>query len=158
MRAEKARIADVPIIHKLVNSFGSRGLMLPRPLSEIYENMRDFYVVREGSVIVGCGALHICWEDLVEVKSVAVLEGNQGKGIGAGIVKACIEEAKNLDVAEVFVLTYEPDFFARFGFGQVDLMELPRKVWGECQRCPKYPDCDENAMVLHLKPQSKAKW
>ena len=158
MKAEKARIADVPIIHKLVNSFGSRGLMLPRPLSEIYENMRDFYVVREGGEVIGCGALHICWEDLLEVKSVAVLEGNQGRGIGATLVNACIDEAKDMDVAEVFVLTYEPEFFSRFGFKQVDLMDLPRKVWGECQRCPKYPDCDENAMVLPLKPQSKAKW
>lgn len=158
MKAEKARIDDVPRIHKLVNSFGSQGLMLPRPLSEIYENMRDFYVVREDGEVVGCGALHICWEDLLEVKSVAVLEGNQGKGVGSILVNACLEEAKSLDVAEVFVLTYEPDFFVRFGFTQVDLMELPRKVWGECQRCPKYPDCDENAMVLKLKPQSKAKW
>ena len=158
MKAEKAKISDVPIIHKLVNSYGSRGLMLPRPLSEIYENMRDFYVVCEGDKVLGCGALHICWEDLVEVKSVAVLEGNQGKGIGAAIVNACLDEAKSLNVAEVFVLTYEPDFFGRFGFKRVDLMELPRKVWGECQRCPKYPDCDENAMVLKLKPQAKAKW
>ncbi|MCP4647558.1 MAG: N-acetyltransferase, partial [bacterium] len=145
MEAKKARITDVPQIHKLVNSFGSQGLMLARPLSEIYENLRDFFVVREGEELLGCGALHICWEDLVEVKSVAVLEGNQGKGIGAVIVEACIEEARSLDVAELFVLTYEPDFFTRFGFNQVDLMELPRKVWGECQRCPKYPDCDENA-------------
>lgn len=158
MKAEKAKLNDVPRIHKLVNSFGSRGLMLQRPLSEIYENMRDFYVVREGDGIIGCGALHICWEDLVEVKSVAVFERDQKKGIGAAIVNACIEEAKAMDVAEVFVLTYEPEFFARFGFKQVDLMELPRKVWGECQRCPKYPDCDENAMVIQLKPQSKAKW
>ncbi len=158
MNAEKARIADVSQIHKLVNGFGSRGLMLSRPLSEIYENMRDFFVVRESSEVVGCGALHICWEDLVEVKSVAVLEGNQGKGIGAVVVEACIEEANKLEVAEVFVLTYEPEFFTRFGFIKVDLMDLPRKVWGECQRCPKYPDCDETAMVLKLKPQSKAKW
>lgn len=158
MEAVKAKVVDVPQIHKLVNSFGSQGLMLLRPMSEIYENLRDFFVVREGDEVVGCGALHICWEDLVEVKSVAVLEGNQGKGTGAVLVNACIEEARTLDVAEIFVLTYEPEFFARFGFEKVDLMELPRKVWGECQRCPKYPDCDENAMILQLKPQAKAKW
>lgn len=158
MEAVKAKIVDVPQIHKLVNSFGLQGLMLPRPMSEIYENLRDFFVVREGNEVLGCGALHICWEDLVEVKSVAVLEANQGKGIGAVLVNACIEEAKAFDVAEIFVLTYEPEFFARFRFKEVDLMELPRKVWGECQRCPKYPDCDENAMILQLKPQAKVKW
>ncbi len=158
MEVQKAQLTDVSQIHKLVNSFGSQGLMLPRPLSEIYENLRDFFVVKEGDQVVGCGALHICWEDLVEVKSVAVMEGNQGQGIGAVVVQACIEESRELDVAEVFVLTYEPDFFSRFGFIKVDLMALPRKVWGECQRCPKYPDCDETAMVLRLKPQAKVKW
>jgi len=158
MEIEKAQICDIPLIHKLVNGFGSQGLMLPRPLSELYENLRDFYVVRDGETVVGCGALHICWEDLVEVKSVAVAEGHQGKGIGAMVVQSCVDEAKLLGVAEVFVLTYEPEFFTRFGFKLVDLLELPRKVWGECQRCPKYPDCDENAMVLKLKPQAKVKW
>ncbi len=158
MKAEKANVTDVPQIHKLVNRFGAEGLMIARPLSEIYENLRDFFVVREGDNIVGCGALHICWEDLVEVKSVAVVAEKQKKGIGADIVNACVEEAKDLNVAEVFVLTYEPVFFGKFGFETVDLMDLPRKVWGECQRCPKYPDCDETAMVMRLKPQSKAKW
>lgn len=158
MQVEKAQITDVPLIHKLVNSFGSKGLMLPRPLSELYENMRDFYVVRDANQIVGCGALHICWKDLVEVKSVAVAEKHQGRGIGALVVQACVDEASALGVAQVFVLTYEPEFFSRFGFETVDLLELPRKVWGECQRCPKYPDCDENAMVLMLKPQAKVQW
>lgn len=158
MIVEKAKIVDVPQIHKLVNSFAVMDKMLPRPLSEIYENLRDFFVVREGSDVLGCGALHICWGDLVEVKAVAVREGRQHTGIGGAIVKACIEEARQMDVPQVFCLTYEPDFFAKFGLKQVDLMDLPRKVWGECQRCPKYPDCDEKAMVLQLSPQVKAKW
>jgi len=89
---------------------------------------------------------------LAEVKSVAVLEGNQGRGIGAALVNACIDEAKSLDVAAVFVLTYEPEFFVRFGFEKVDLMELPRKVWGECQRCPKFPDCDEVGLFYIVNP------
>lgn len=158
MEVEKARIKDVPQIHRLVNRFGSKGLMLPRPMSEIYENLRDFYVVRKGNEVVGCGALHICWDDLVEVKSVAVLDEKQRNGAGSALVNACVAEARSLDVAEIFVLTYLPDFFGRFGFEKVDLMDLPRKVWGECQRCPKYPDCDETAMVLRLKPRAKAKW
>lgn len=158
MKVEKARIADVPQIHKLVNSYGYRGLMLSRPLSELYENVRDFYVVRFDDLVAGCGALHVCWEDLVEIKSVAVAEAKAHQGIGAAIVWACIDEAREMDVAEVFVLTYETEFFGQFGFERVNLMELPRKVWGECQRCPKYPDCDEVAMVRKLKPQAEVKW
>ena len=158
MEIEKAKITDVPQIHKLVNYFAMKGQMLPRPMSEIYENMRDFFVVRGGNELLGCGALHICWGDLVEVKSVAVAEDRQHTGMGAALVEACIKEAKEIDVPEVFCLTYEPAFFGKFGFQQVDLMELPRKVWGECQRCPKYPDCDETAMVLQLKPSVKAQW
>ena len=158
MKVEKAKIADAPQIHKLVNYFAGQGRMLPRPLSEIYENMRDFSVVRERNEVMGCAALHICWGDLVEVKSVAVAKEQQRTGIGAALVEACIAEAKGLDVPEVFCLTYEPAFFRQFGFHQVDLMELPRKVWGECQRCPKYPDCDETAMVLQLKPSVKVQW
>ena len=158
VKSEKARIVDVPQIHKLVNSFGSQGLMLPRPLSEIYENLRDFVVLKDGDEVVGCGALHILWGDLLEIKSVAVAEDHQREGIGAAVVRACLDEAGKMDVPMVFVLTYEPEFFGRFGFTKVDLMDLPRKVWGECQRCPKYPDCDETAMVLQLKAQAKAKW
>ncbi len=148
----------MPQIHKLVNSFGSRGIMLLRPLSEIYENLRDFFVVREGDKVIGCGALHILWGDLIEIKSVAVAEDHQRKGIGTLVVDSCLKEAKKINVPLVFVLTYQTDFFATFGFEKIDKMDLPRKVWGECQRCPKYPDCDEVAMILKMKPRAKAKW
>ncbi len=158
MKAEKAKLSDVPQIHKLVNGFGSQGMMLLRPLSEIYENIRDFFVVRDCDRVIGCGALHILWGDLIEIKSVAVSEDYQRKGVGAIVVNSCLEEAQEIDVPVVFVLTYKKDFFAGFGFMEVDKMELPRKVWGECQRCPKYPDCDEIAMVLRMKPQAEAKW
>jgi len=158
MKVEKAKIADVPQIHKLINYFAGKNLMLARPLSELYEHLRDFFIVRKGSVVVGCGALHICWDDLIEIKAVAVTEKQQHAGIGTELVMACLAEAKELGMPTVFCLTYEPAFFAQFGFQQVGLMELPRKVWGECQRCPKYPDCDETAMVLQLKPSAKAQW
>lgn len=148
----------MPEIHKLVNSFAAKDRMLPRPMSEIYENLRDFFIAREGDKVLGCGALHICWGDLVEIKSIAVAEEKQRKGIGMELVNACIEEAKALDIPAIFCLTYEPAFFKRFGFEEVGLMDLPRKVWGECQRCPKYPDCDEIAMLLKLKPSVKAQW
>jgi amino-acid N-acetyltransferase len=156
-QVEKARMNDVPQIQKLINYFADRGEMLARPLSEIYENLRDFFVVRNGDEIQGCVALGIMWRDLAEVKSLAVLERAQRQGMGEALVTACMDEAKSLDVGTVFCLTYKPKFFEKQGFDYIDKEELPRKVWGECYRCPKYPDCDEIAMVRYLKPPKKDK-
>ena len=147
----RASIADARAICELVNEFARKGEMLPRTMSEVYQNLRDFYVVRDaGGALVGCGALHILWEDLAEVKSLAVREDQQGRGVGAQIVRACIDEARDLGLSTVFALTYRPGFFERLGFTQADVMTLPRKVWGECYRCPKFPGCNEIALVLPL--------
>jgi len=150
MKAEKARIGDIPQIHKLVNRFAEKGEMLPRALSELYENIRDFFVVREGEQLVACAALHIFWSDLAEIRAVSVVEEMHDQGAGAFLVQACLEEAMGLGIETVFCLTYKPDFFEKCGFRQVGKMDRPRKVWGECQRCPKFPDCDEVALVYKL--------
>ncbi len=146
-RVEKANIADAPQIHKLINAFANKGEMLAHPLSEIYENIRDFFVVREGNNLVACAALHIAWADLAEVKSLAVAQKRRREGLGKTLVQACLEEAATLGIPSVFCLTYVPDFFSRCGFTIVDKNGLPHKIWGECYRCPKYPDCDETAMM-----------
>jgi len=148
MKVEKAKIADVQRIHEMVNSFAEKGEMLPRALSEIYENLRDFFVIRnERGEVIGCVALHINWSDLAEIKSLAVSEDKQAQGLGSMLVQACLEEARELGIPTVFCLTYKPVFFEKHGFCRVDKMELPRKVWSECYRCPKFPDCDEVALV-----------
>ncbi len=149
---EKARISDVEEMHRLINYFADKDEMLPRPLSEIYENLRDYFVVRndDGGCVVGCAALHVMWSDLAEVKSVAVGEASQRGGIGSRLVDACLAEARDIGLPTIFCLTYKPAFFEKFGFAQVDKMELPRKVWTECYHCPKFPDCDEVAMVRQL--------
>ena len=152
MEIEKARIDDVPAIHRLVNSFADKGEMLHRPLSEVYENLRDFFVIRKDEEVAACVALHICWSDLAEIKSLAVREEDQDQGVGKTLAEACIEEARGLGIATLFALTYKPTFFEKLGFKRVDVQELPRKVWGECQRCPKFPNCDETALLLPLKP------
>jgi len=149
-QVEKAKIQDVPQIHRLINSFADKGEMLPRPLSEIYENIRDYFVIKHGEQVIACAALHVCWSDLAEIKSVAVAEDSQQQGIGAQLVDACLKEAKLLGIPTVFCLTYRPAFFEKFGLSQVDKMELPRKVWTECYRCPKFPDCDEVALICNL--------
>ncbi|MFA7405889.1 MAG: N-acetyltransferase [Pelobacteraceae bacterium] len=146
----KAQIADVKDIQKLLMTFANRGDMLSRSLSELYESLRDFYVVEEDGVLLGAAALHIVWDDLAEVRSVAVTEDAGRKGIGSRLVQACISEAREIGLKRIFCLTYKPDFFAKHGFRLVDKAELPHKVWGDCIKCPKFPDCDENAMILDL--------
>lgn len=149
-KVEKAKIQDVPQIHRLINYFADRGEMLARPLSEIYENIRDYFVVKQDEQVIACAALHICWSDLAEIRSVAVAKDSQKQGIGALLIQACLEEAKELGITTVFCFTYQPGFFEKFGLSQVDKMELPRKVWTECYRCPKFPDCDEVALICKL--------
>ncbi len=150
MIVQKASLKDVPQIHQLVNSFAERGEMLARPLSELYETIRDFFVCIEDGKLVGCSALHISWSDLAEVKSVAVAEGSQGKGVGHDLVQACIEEARSLGIPSIFCLTLRPHFFEALEFTRVDRNELPRKVWTECYRCSKFPDCDEIALIKQI--------
>lgn len=148
-RVEKARISDATEIHRLVNYFADKGEVLPRPLSEIYENIRDYFVVRQGGRVVACAALHVNWVDLAEVKSLAVVEEHQQQRLGDQLVSACLKEANELGITTVFCLTYRPEFFSKCGFTLVDKSELPHKVWGECYRCPKFPDCDESALIYH---------
>ncbi len=147
---EKARIRDAVQMHQLINYFADKDEMLARPLSEIYENIRDYFVVRQGERVIACAALHVSWSDLTEIKSLAVAEDSQKQGIGDQLVEACLKEARELGISIVFCLTYKPAFFEKFGFSQVDKMELPRKVWTECYRCPKFPNCDEVALVYNL--------
>jgi len=151
VKIEKAKITDATQMHNLINHFADKGEMLPRSLSEIYENIRDYFVVRQNKRVIACAALHVCWLDLAEIKSVAVAEDSQGKGIGDQLIEACLKEAKELGIPTIFCLTYQPAFFEKCGFTQVDKMELPRKIWGECYRCPKFPNCDEVALIYHSK-------
>jgi len=155
MNVQKATINDVKRMHELVNKFAGNGEMLPRALSEIYENLRDYFVIRDGKGdVIACVALHISWADLAEVKALAVAEDSHRKGMGAALIKSCIEEARSLGIPKVFCLTYKPGFFNKQGFNMVEKMELPRKIWAECYSCPKFPDCDEVALVFDV-PLSK---
>lgn len=144
----KARIADVERIHTLVSAFAANQLMLARSRSELYESLRDYFVAEtaDGSV-VACGGLEIAWSDLAEIKSLAVDAGWQGSGLGRRIVEACLEEARQLGIVRVFALTYQEAFFERLGFKQIPKEELPHKIWSQCLRCPKFPDCDEVAVA-----------
>lgn len=143
----KARISDVSTIQRLINSYAEKGLMLPRSLVSLYEGLRDFTVADLDGELIGAGALHIVWEDLAEVRGLAVVPGHELKGIGSGLVKVLLDEARSLGIARVFALTYQPGFFKKCGFVVVDKEALPHKVWNECIHCPKFPSCDEVAMM-----------
>lgn len=146
----KAKIKDIKHIHSLINVFAKQDLMLPRSLNELYDNMRDFWVFEENKKIIGCSALHICWQDLAEIKSLAVEKNKQRRNIGTQLVTACIEEAKKLGAKKIFALTYKPKFFKKFGFRRIKHSDLPHKVWAECINCPKFPGCHEIALLKKL--------
>lgn len=147
MGIRKARIADIREIQKLVNEFARREEMIPRSINDLYENIRDFVVSEEKGKIYGVCALHILWEDLAEIRSLAVKKESQRMGIGKKMVKRCLDEAKALGVKRVFALTYQPLFFKKLGFADIDKSDLPQKIWGDCIRCPKFPECDEFALI-----------
>ncbi len=147
----KARMGDVKAIQKLIAEYARKGDMLPRSLSEIYENLRDYFVYTDaGGEVIGSAAIHIMWEDLAEVRSLAVRDGHMRKGVGTQLVEACISEAIVLGIARIFALTYKPEFFEKLGFARVDKSELPQKIWTDCLKCSKFPDCDEVALVSDL--------
>jgi len=146
----KAKPSDAVKIQELVNFYAKEGLLLPLSLNKIYDNIRDFWVVCEEDNVIGCAALHVVWEDLAEIRSLAVKEGFRGRGIGRKLVEACLSEANSLGLKRVFVLTYQVPFFKKMGFKEIDKSHLPHKVWTDCLHCPKFPNCDETAMIKEL--------
>lgn len=151
MSVRKARVDDAPAIHALVNRFARKEKMLPLPLGLVYERLRDFFVYERRRRVLACGALHVVWEDLAEVRSLAVEREHQRRGIGAALFRACVEEAPRLGVKRIFTLTFVPEFFEKMGMVLVPKETLPHKVWSDCVRCPRFPNCDEVALAADLR-------
>ncbi|MCE5194575.1 MAG: N-acetyltransferase [Nitrospiraceae bacterium] len=150
MKIRKASTTDVKQIQKLVNDFAKKEEMLPRSLNDLYESIRDIFVCEENKKLKGVCALHILWEDLAEIRSLAVSKESQCKGIGNKLLKTCLKEAKHLGIKRIFALTYHSGFFKKNGFKDIDKAKLPQKIWGDCLRCPRFPECDEDAVILEL--------
>ena len=148
MNIRPARVGDVPAVQELIRTFADRKVMIRRSLGELYESIREFLVATDDQGrVVGCVALHVFWEDLAELKCLAVSEDAQGTGVGRRLVDACWENARELEIQTVFTLTYVPGFFEKCGYHQVDKAELPHKNWNECVRCPLFPNCNETALI-----------
>jgi amino-acid N-acetyltransferase len=151
MKVLKASVGDVEQIRDLIEFYAKKNLMLPRSLSYLYENLRDYLVVKKDGVVIGCCGLHITWGDLSEIKSCAVDPRYAGKGVGKTLLDAAKKEAKAMGIKKIFTLTLEPDFFRKNGFKDIPKDKLPMKIWGECINCPKYPECDEEALIYNIR-------
>lgn len=146
----RPKINEGKLIQQLVNRYAAEGLLIPLSLHEVYERIREFFVYKIEGQIVGVSSLHVVWEDLAELRSMAVHPNYQHQGIGKALALRCIDEGRELCIKKVFLLTYKKDFFQKVGFQLVDKSELPQKVWSDCIKCVKFPDCDEIAMSLTL--------
>jgi amino-acid N-acetyltransferase len=149
----KARLSDVNEMFRIINHYADRQQMLPKTQLQLYENLRDYSIAVDAYLpdgALGCGALHIYWENLAEIRALAVAPDMTHRGVGTALVERLLNEARELEIEQVFLFTYEPRFFARFGFIQVEHRTMPLKVYNECFHCPKFNKCDELAMVLHI--------
>jgi amino-acid N-acetyltransferase len=146
----KAKIMDVKAMQSLINQYADTGQMLPRSLNELYDQLRDFHVFEENGSLIGVCALHVSWDGLAEIRSLAVRRDRMKQGIGAGLVRHCLAEAAQLQIDRVFVLTYQDVFFKKLGFIDVDKKELPHKIWTDCLNCVKFPDCDESSLIITI--------
>ena len=149
-----ARMGDIKKIYEMLQYFADKDLLLGRSLSSLYDQLRDFSVYVEKAKddpdqekLVGVCAMHICWDNLAEIRSLAVTEGYQGKGVGRQLVDKALSEADAYGITKVFTLTYQPGFFRKIGFNDIDKSELPHKVWSDCIQCSKFPNCNEEALV-----------
>lgn len=145
----RATLKDVKNIHRLIAEQAQSGHILARAMSELYSQVKDFIVSEDdgSGEVIGCGALQIVWEDLAEIRSLAVQTEYQGQGVGTSLIQALLEESGQMGVSKVFVLTYRPELFQRLGFDLMDKSLLPHKIWADCIRCTKFPECDEIALV-----------
>ena len=156
MNIRAARVGDVPALCDLIRTFADRKLMIRRSLGELYESIREFLVATDDDgKVLGCAALHVFWDDLAELKCLAVSEEAQGRGVGKKLVEACWDAARELEIKTVFTLTYVPDFFARCGYHVIDKADLPHKIWNECVRCPLFPNCTEVALIRSYEPVAR---
>ena len=147
MTIRQATMSDVDQMLEIVNQYAQQGLMLPRTKLSVCENLQSFVVAHDGQDVLGVAGLHILWEDLAEIRSLAISENAKGMGVGKRLVLHLVEQCKKLGINRVLALTYQKEFFDKCGFHIVAKETLPQKVWKDCINCSKLPMCDEIAMI-----------
>lgn len=150
MAIRKTNILDAKAVQSLINESAKAQEVLPRSINDIYENIRDFFVYIKDDKVIACGALHISWEDLAEIRSLVVKSDSRGVGIGRELIEACVKEASDLKIKKLFLLTRKPEFFNKFGFNEIEKAVLPHKIWNDCTSCVLFPDCNEEAMIREI--------
>ncbi len=155
MKIRAAKVSDAKQIHKLVEFFADNKEMLHRSLNSIYENIQEYVVAEENGKVIGCGALHVSWDDLAEVKALAVDKNYARKGIGTKIVTTLEKNALKLDIFTTFALSFKPAFFEKLGYEVISKEVLPQKIWSECINCHLFPDCGEVPLIKDLSPKAK---
>lgn len=153
----KAVSGDVGAIYEIVEAFAKKGIMLHRTEQDICDSLRDFFVCESDGKIIGTCALHICSSEMGEIRSLAVRKGHTRRGIGTELVTACLAEAASLGLKRVFALTYRTDFFNKLRFRVISKDSLPHKIWGDCIKCAKFPNCDENAVIIAVEGHDSLK-
>lgn len=156
MKIRQAKVSDVKAMHALIGFYAERKEMLPRPVNDLYENIQEFVVAEDKGKLIGCCALHVSWEDLAEIKALAIAEDYQHRGIGTKLVTALHMKAGKLGIKKSFALTFKPNFFLRLGYTQINREKLPHKIWGECIKCPLFPDCGEIPLIRNLSRSDSA--
>ncbi len=149
----KVLVNEVPDIKRLVDPFVNEGLILPKSLLSLYTSVRDFWIMiddNDPDQILGCCALQVSWVDIAEIRTLAVRKESHGNGIGRSLVQACMDEAVELGLKQLFTLTFVPEFFKKLGFSEVDKSTLPNKIWADCIHCRFFPDCREIALTYQL--------
>lgn len=147
MHTREALLPDAERIHELICAYSPDGTLLPRSLAEICENVRDFVVLEEAGLIIGCGALHLYGTHLAEIRSITVDRAYQKRGGGELLVQSLMSQARKHQVSCICLFTRSPQFFAKLGFDVAQREDLPDKINKDCCVCPRYHNCDEVAMV-----------
>lgn len=151
-----ARVPDVHSMSALINQYAASNVMLARGPQYLYQHIQDYMVITAPAAengeetVVACGALHVLWSDLAEIRSIAVHHSCQDRGLGRRLVAALVERCRELGIPRVFVFTLVPSFFRNCGFTEFERENLPPTVWVECSKCPKFYRCDEIGMIQSL--------
>jgi amino-acid N-acetyltransferase len=146
----KAKLGDVPDLHRLINHYAGERIMLPRTLTDLYENVWEFTVAEEEGKLAACGALKLYSQEIAEIRSLCVDAALKSKGIGREVMERLLDEAESFGLKTVFALTVAPAFFGKLGFREVPRERFPTKVWRDCLRCDRYAACNEKAVTMDL--------